>query len=170
MAKRKAVNPTTEMNLNMTPMIDCTFQLIIFFVVCTQAASDAYATVQLSKPLNSMAVKAEEDKVPNSMIVNVVSQDAQAENPDKMVGARASRYEIQKEPFDVGDTQKLAERIKTAYTDAKARGDVVEGDPLKEFYVEIRGDKRLNYEDVSPVIKSAVMAGVSKMKLTALID
>ena len=62
----KKFRSCSDVGFNMTPMIDCTFQLIIFFILVGQVANDAYAkNVKLVRPLNSQAIPASEAKVTN---------------------------------------------------------------------------------------------------------
>jgi len=169
-SQRQKAAEHQDVNLNMTPMIDCTFQLIIFFVISTQAASDAYANVKLCRPYESVALESDVIHMPNGMIVNVVSMDPDQKDPDKSVGERAARYEIMKDKYEIGDIDGLIQRIKDDFNVAKSRGAVDENpkEPSREFFIEIRADKRVHYEDVAPVIKAGVLAGVRRMQLSAL--
>ena len=62
-----------DVSFNMTPMIDCVFQLIIFFILAGQVASQSLARVDLYKPWKSQAQKWNE-KDPNRVIVNIPSK------------------------------------------------------------------------------------------------
>jgi biopolymer transport protein ExbD len=158
-----------EVTLNMTPMIDCVFQLIIFFVLATQAASAALAKVKLSRPHASQAIPSKDIESPNRVIVNVVSKAASkapGEVLDPMTAAEADRYEVMKERIEVGDIERLVEVIKDRR--ARAKSELGEKAAEKDFFIEIRADKRINYRFVSPVIKAGVAAGVTRMSLTAL--
>ena len=56
MARRKKIASGVE-EVNLTPMIDCTFQLIIFFIISAQMTTEA-AKLLPPKPSNSLALKA----------------------------------------------------------------------------------------------------------------
>jgi biopolymer transport protein ExbD len=36
------------------------------------------------------------------------------------------------------------------------------------FFLEVRADERVNWQDVAPVIRAGVEAGISKLNITAL--
>ena len=57
MARKKKTNTGTTEEVNLTPMIDCTFQLIIFFIISAQMTSEA-AKLLPPKPVSSMAMEA----------------------------------------------------------------------------------------------------------------
>ena len=70
-----------EIGINMTPMIDCTFQLILFFVLAAKISEAELEKMLVSEPHKSKAVppatkEGEEDfrKMPNKLIVNVVNE------------------------------------------------------------------------------------------------
>jgi biopolymer transport protein ExbD len=64
MAKKKKIVGGGSMDINMTPMIDCTFQLIIFFILTAQIASEEVAKVAVPEPHHSMAYPEGGDKGP----------------------------------------------------------------------------------------------------------
>jgi biopolymer transport protein ExbD len=67
---RKAKN--YEIPLDMTPMIDCVFQLMIFFIVTFKLDSDMIdEKIELAKSPNGPAI---EQKVPGTVIVEVTSR------------------------------------------------------------------------------------------------
>jgi len=82
-----------QVGFNMTPMIDCTFQLIIFFMLTTQMASAEFVPMQLPRPLRSVAKEMTENKV----IVNVVPYTL------KEIEAVPARLGIAKEFRDARD-------------------------------------------------------------------
>lgn len=160
-----------EVGFNMTPMIDCTFQLIIFFILASQIASAETAKgVKLPRPWESQSIPPKDLQLPNRLIINVVSADPRDEDPDKLAAANAERYEISNRQISVGDVEAIVEIIKNRKTELEARGAVSEGDEEKQFFIEIRADKRINWQDVAPVIRAGVEAGIRKMSVTALTE
>ena len=178
--------PSSEVGFNMTPMIDCTFQLIIFFILASQVANDAYAkNVQIVRPTDSQALPASVAQFPNKVTVNVVSAAAESENPDPIVAANAGFYKIGTEKYEVGQWDRMIdviqakrdefyaqigmspEQARQAEAEADKRG--AEENPAA-FFLEIRADERVNYVDVAPVIRAGVEAGISKMNITALTE
>ncbi|MCD6303879.1 MAG: biopolymer transporter ExbD [Planctomycetes bacterium] len=154
---------------NMTPMIDCTFQLIIFFMLTTQLVNEEVAKhVELARPYESQALPVKNVKFNNKVTVNVVSMDPMGKSSDPLAAASAGFYKIRERKFQVGEWERMVDVIKNLKDRAVASGAVKEGDPSREFYLEVRADKRVNWQDVAPVIRAGVEAGVRKMSLTAL--
>ncbi len=176
MAKRVAVS-RTEVGFNMTPMIDCTFQLIIFFILASQVANDAYAqNVEIQRPHTSQAIPPSVAKF-NKVTINVVSKAAGEERPDAAKAAEAGMYKIGTKKFEVGQWDQMIELVKTKKAEfdeqiasgPAASGDG-DGDDGATFFLEIRADKRVKWADVAPVIRVGVNAGLSKLVLTALTE
>ena len=65
MAKRKKRGGAQETEVDMTPMIDCVFLLIIFFVVSTQIVVDV---IPLDPPF---ALKVKDDPLEKKAVINV---------------------------------------------------------------------------------------------------
>jgi biopolymer transport protein ExbD len=159
-----------DVNFNMTPMIDCTFQLIIFFILASQIASEETAKkVKVTRPHMSQALAASEGgTIPNRLVINVTSADPDSLSSDKLAAARAGTYKIRTRKIDIGDEEALVEEIKNTQEEMKKTGAISDTDEKKKLFIEIRADKRVNWEDVAPVIRAGVHAGVAKMSLTAL--
>jgi len=69
-----ARNKEYGLNLDMTPMIDCVFQLMIFFIVTFKLDSDQInEKIELAKSPNGPKI---EEKVPGTMIVEVDDRGA----------------------------------------------------------------------------------------------
>jgi len=155
-----------EVEFNMTPMIDCTFLLIIFFILSATVLNDALAELELHRPYESKARKEETNEdVSNCIIVNVVSMAKDKDDVDSAVSSMAKNYMINGDTIDVGEREMLIERIKMGAMAAR------EAD-FKEFYVEIRADHRVNFGAVRDVLKASAAASVPrinmKMNITAL--
>jgi len=162
MAKHVAYQKTGtagQVEFNMTPMIDCTFLLIIFFILASQMASDSLAKVDLHRPQASQAIPTEDIETPNRVIINVLSRAGDDEDANPALAGRADRYEINRVRFEVGNIERLADFLRRR-KDSSGKPD--------EFYVEIRADHRVNFADVEPVMLAAADAEIVKMNLTAL--
>jgi len=164
MAKRVFERGAAVIDFNMTPMIDVTFQLILFFILVGQVASDALAKMELAKPEKSQAIKMEMAGSATKVIINVVSK---AMVEDKKVrtflAGQVDHYLVGGQPFGVGDEDaiiRVLEQELAKLPEAK-RG---------EFFVEVRADRRVFFSGVEPVIGAAVDAGVQRMNITALLD
>jgi biopolymer transport protein ExbD len=135
-----------DVAFNMTPMIDVTFQLIIFFILASQMASGTLAKVDLPRPYRSAAVahaRSGEDKV----IVNVL-RDA----------AGGAVYKIEGRSIAAARAGELREIL--AGRRAAGQG------PL----LEVRADRRAPYAAVAPVLDAAARAGYTRMNITALLE
>ena len=155
-----------EVEFNMTPMIDCTFQLIIFFILSTTVLSDALADLELHRPFESQADKSKElNELPNRIIVNVVSSAEDRFDRDSSESALARNYMIMGEDIEIGNRERLIHLIKQGAMAARE-------DNYDEFYVEVRADHRVSFGAVQGVLKAAGAAGIPrieiKMNITAL--
>ncbi len=159
MAKQRDNEPE-DLSINMTPMIDCVFQLIIFFILAGQAASQSLARVELYEPIQSQALKWDEEYA-NRVIVNVPSMIEDPNNTGPM-STQARAYMIQGREYEVGDTEALVELFEQLYAPHKEQGD--------EYFVEIRADYRVQYDQVSPILYAAAVAEIRKMNITALLS
>ncbi len=154
----KRGGPAGDVSINLTPMIDCTFQLLIFFVLTTQIASQSLPDLQLHKPAESQAIPNEQLKAGRRVIVNVLSGGVEQDQDSSTFGERASHYEILGAPIEVGDVEQLAKYM-------KYNKDASDSD---KFSVEIRADARVYYSDVAPVMVAAARAGITNVSFTAL--
>jgi biopolymer transport protein ExbD len=159
MARRKK-RQHEDVSANMTPMIDMTFQLIIFFILVGQMANDALARLELHKPFISQAVKAEEVDNPYKVIINVVAHDKTEVEADPLLEHRARCYIIRGKEFDIHDNRGLVEVIKEGLERTP--------EELKDkFYVELRADKRVRWYDVKPAVAAARDAKIPTLNISA---
>ena len=148
---------------NMTPMIDVTFQLIIFFILAGQIASNEIAQLKLPDPTNSQAMEAKKIKVTNKVTVNVVSADPDGTSGDPMKVKAARAYIIGGVQIDVADEGTLLDVLMDRKQASKARGE--EG-----FFVEIRGDRRVNFDEIQPIPVAAAKAEIPRMNISAFLE
>lgn len=146
-----------DVSFNLTPMIDVTFQLIIFFILTSQIASEALAQVILAKPYEPQVIKTDEEMA-NKIIVNVVSAEKK-KSEDPMMAGMAKEFSVNGQEIPIDDLDTLKRKIEEAY---KASSD------KKEFFVELRADKRVSYSEVMPVMVVSGEIGIMNMGLTAL--
>jgi len=168
MAKSKVYDKRSsgEVEFNMTPMIDCAFQLIIFFVLTATVFSDALADLVLHRPFESQAGKSRDlNELPNRIIVNVISSAEDKTDEDSPQSALAREYMVNGEYIEIGDRDRLKQLIKEGAVKAREQD-------FKEFYVEVRADHRVGFGAVQEVLKAAGGAAVpkieTKMNITAL--
>jgi biopolymer transport protein ExbD len=168
MAKNKIFGKGSSgaVEFNMTPMIDCVFLLIIFFILSATVLNDALAELELHRPYASQANdNKESNALPNRIIVNVISDARDKLDFISRESALAKEYMINGEIIDIGDRDSLTDKIR--------QGAIVAMDKdYKDFYVEIRADHRVNFGAVQEVLKAAGASGIRginmKMNITAL--
>ena len=174
MARKKHVDGSLQ-EVNLTPMIDCTFQLVLFFILTAQMASQEKAKVTIAEPYMSMAIGAETDskgpkqpKVPN-VTVNVVNKYGDKKDDRQMdIASKAEFYQIGMNKINAGDIEALTKAIK----DRKAQivSDKVYNVKPKDVMVEIRADKDIAFQDIEPVMRAAAEAELVNISLTAIVD
>ena len=168
--KKKRIHGA-NIEVNMTPMIDCTFQLIIFFILTAQMASQDLAKLVVHKPYDSMALSTETKQgmdvnKPNQVTVNIVNEYGdKKDNRDPGLSAVPVCYKIAARTIEIGDMETLIDIFKQRKAYAEKAG-YKEGD----FYIEIRADKDVEFAGIEPVMLAATQAGISKMNLTAIVD
>jgi len=165
MAKKKLEDHGGAAEVNMTPMIDCTFQLIIFFILTAQMASEQ-AKVLISTPIESMALSVVDPKsppFPNKVTVNICGKfgDAKQDKRDASESSSAEFYQIGQKRIEVHEEELLVQMLKDAFAQAK------KNNPDAEFFVEIRADKDINYAGIEPVLLAAGEAKMARMTITA---
>ncbi len=144
----------SDVSFNLTPMIDVTFQLIIFFILTSQIASKALAPVELTKLYKPQTIS-EDEEIPNKIIVNILYDEKRAaQQSSASINVSVNGELISKKEI-------LGERMKVAYNNSSNK---------EEFYVELRADKRVPYSDVAPIMDAASQVGIVNMGLTALED
>ena len=167
MAKKSVYSSTgpVQVEFNMTPMIDVTFQLILFFILVGQVASDALAKMIVPKPVESQAQDPGAVKQPNRMIVNIVSasksdrDDGSSKDP---AGRQLGFYQV--DSANVGRDPGLR-KMEDLIVKRLAKLKPAE---KNTFYIEIRADKRLPFSVVHSVLALAGRKGVPLMNITAI--
>ncbi len=168
---RKKRHVGADMEINLTPMIDCTFQLIIFFILTAQMASQDIAKLVVHKPFDSMALSAEtkqgmEVNKPNQVTVNVVNEYGdQKEGRDPGRSGQPICYKIGTKTIEIGDIETLVDVFKQLKGNAEQAG-YKPGD----FFLEIRADKDIEFGGVEPIMLAASESGISRMNITAIVD
>lgn len=153
--------PGSDLSLNMTPMIDCVFQLILFFILTTQAASLAIERLDLHRPYKSQARSQKEVGATHKVIVNVLSAEPKGGSTDPMLAGMARTYMIDGEKYAIRDIEGLVE----VFEKRKAVADSED----KQFYLEIRADKKVFYAEVQNVMAAATRARIPKMNIAAMV-
>ncbi len=128
--------------INMTPMVDIVFLLIIFFLTTTSIIKlEQDLTIDLPKQSRKLRVKA---PPPSPIVVNVRN----------MPGGKAF-YHVQNEPMSLPSLKSHLSRAKVYNRDQA---------------VVIRGDRNVKWEHVAAVMGVCSRAGVSKVSATVEIQ
>ena len=127
-----------DVSLDMTPMIDVVFQLIIFFVVTLKMSDDKDTTIKLADGKNGI-VLTQEELPPSQLTIDV---------------SRSGRVSL----CNITLTDKMLEqKIK----ERKARYGA-------EFPCMIRADKNTRHRDVARVMNICAACGVWKLSFVAI--
>ena len=156
--------PPGDIAFNYVPLIDVTFNLIIFFVLTSEIGSAQKARVLIPDPYEPQAVKRDSMST-NSVVIAVISKGAMDKTVDAATAGLAYSYEIGGTTFDVTDLKGLVDLIALKKASYEKLMGVTAG--KGEFFVEIRADARLYFSEVSPVIQAIAAAGIPKMAISA---
>lgn len=160
----KARKPSADVQINMTPMIDCTFQLIIFFILTTQMTSKDLARLVVPDPLDSKAL-AEQTERADKVIVNIVNEYGnQQEHREPSKSAVATNYVISGETIELDELDKLQRIFR------ERRQTAVNQGIGQDFLVEVRADKDVAYGYIEPILSTAAAAGIAEMNMTAIVN
>jgi biopolymer transport protein ExbD len=174
MAKKRKRIESGAVSPDMTPMIDCVFQLIIFFMLTAQMASEQ-AKLILPTPHESRALinKKKGDETIKSFegivinVPNVLGDDPEdRDGKGKNETGRPKHIVITgKKPIMISNHDKIKVIIKDRRLAALAAGI-----PKEKFFVELRIDKDIHWHYVMPLMRVASEAGASKVVFTAIAD
>ena len=157
MAKSGVSKPgPADMAFNMTPMIDCVFQLLIFFMLTTQMASADFVNMKVPVLNDSQAKKPVEE---NKAVVNVVPYTQSEIKKDSTKKGRAREYKLGSLVIATNNMEKLVTELKKVQRNSK--------DP-KEFVIELRADQSIRYNHIEPVLQAMQEAELGKMYITAM--
>jgi len=148
MARKKHVG-TGTVSMNMTPMIDIVFQLLIFFVLTTQ-----FQQLEIEQVILPMSIAAE-PKDPfkyRNVIINVVNPDY----PEVIVMGQRMDYRV----LDVDNEL-------SAYLKERKAGTIEGGEKLN---VILRADEMICYEVVASVMLAAGRAEIEGWWITTDIE
>lgn len=142
MARKSQENPA----LDMTPMIDVVFELIIFFVVTLTEAQKKDETIELEDGKHGIALTPEE-LPPTHMQIDIASRDKK--------GKTLPRGRI-----SMGDREITPDEISRRVKERR--------DKVGEFPVLIREDYNCRHEVVARVMNAVTAAGIWKISFMAV--
>ncbi len=154
--------PAGDVSFNYIPLIDVTFNLIIFFVLTSEISSFRKARIVIPNPHEPQAVR-RANLSGNSVVLGIISEARDRNDLDG--GARHLQYEINGVRIDdISNLEELADKIRQQQQlYQKVAGP---GSAKGDFYVEIRADSRLGFSEVSPVIQAIAGAGIRNMAIS----
>lgn len=146
--------PTTP-QMNITPLIDVVFQLILFFMLVSNIVSNQ-AVEMIVPDLERPLTREMSDR--GRVVVNIAPQHFSAssriDSPLQFPG-QARAVQIGNRAFDIADLSGMVEQLRQAK----------EADPNLE--VLLRADSALFYDQVAPVMQAIAQAGISTVNLVA---
>ena len=142
MARKNQENPA----LDMTPMIDVVFELIIFFVVTLTEAQKKDETIELEDGKHGVVLTPEE-LPPSHMQIDIASRD---KNGKLLPKGRISMGDREITPDEIG--RRVKERMKK----------------YGEFPVLIRADFNCRHEAVARVMNACTENGIWKISFMAV--
>ena len=140
--------------MNMTPMIDVVFQLIIFFMLVNNIISEEAVQMIVPELENPKTRElGEEDRI----TVNIAPQSYDPDRPigDLNIPGEPSLVKVGLEQYSLDDIEGVTETLKAV----KAANENVE--------VLLRADSGLFYDEVQPVMQAITSAGIVKVNLVA---
>ena len=136
-----------EVEIDMSPMIDMVFLLLIFFIVASKIISDK---PPVEVPFAKAVAIAKEDQADDSVRFMIsISKDKDAEN----------HYYIPSSADTPVSFDELEPAIQEAVDDANRRH--------KDFFVLIRGDSKVEFKDTEKVMRACAGAGAYNLIFAA---
>lgn len=139
-------------DMNMTPMIDCVFQLIIFFMVCTEIKKSDDADVQLPK---TRYVEKDDHPPKNRVVINCTWTKVGSAGGEYNV---AEEIVVRRNKFDQKALQTYLERCDRE--DRVKQGMKLDRSQLSKMYIKIRADSRCSWEKVQQAQMACTNAGL----------
>ena len=145
MAKRLRPARSSGLEINLTPMIDVVFLLLIFFVLIAQASQRQWAQVELPEPKPSAAKYV---YIPEVMTITVI-----CDQQGKLLAYQSQGQMISPEQVGIL-TQMLRDRKRA--------------NPQVE--VNLRADRRADGKVVEALMAACAQVGISHVNLVAAMD
>lgn len=147
MAKKKAGDdPTEGVEMNMTPMIDIVFQLIIFLMLANDLSRKEIEDLTLPDALHASEDKGEKEKY--RLIVNLLKDE----------GGGAPKLKVRGVEMDLN----VFQQILRPEADRNREQD---GPKASELYVLVRADKDTRWQDVQYIMQACADPGIRVYKL-----
>ena len=150
--RRTHADRRARLSFNITPMIDCTFQLILFFLLTTQF-------IRLA-PLDLPRLHGPVSKLPatDKAVVDIVPHPEGDVRGRPALEGQAREYRLQQLRVDPGDVSRLVAVLLGAQQRSRRPGD---------FVVEVWADRRLHYGQIQPVLAALTRARLPNLHIAA---
>ena len=144
----------TSPEMNMTPMIDVVFLLIIFFMLVNQIIAEE--TVKMIVPELDEPKTRETGDI-QRITINLAPEDFDSERKigDLTIPGEASYVKVGLDEYDLTDMEGVTAALKNAKEHSK------------EVEILLRADAGLYYEAVQPVMQAIASAEIVKVNLVA---
>ena len=148
MARRAVVeSDTSDLEINMTPMIDVVFQLIIFLMLANDLSRKEIEDLALPDAFNGKEDKGDKEK--QRLIVNLLKAEKPGAPPTlKVKGMEMDLATFQQFLFPIADRYREEEQPRAS-----------------EVYVLIRADKKARWQDVQWVMQACADPKIKVYKL-----
>jgi len=159
MARRKFKLKQGDFEMDLTPMIDVIFLLIIFFILAGRITNELRAE-KITVPPTQTAEDSDDEDEWQRVIVEADGHTMQAEgnrDPINEIRVNGGEWMRQKGLGDLSAYQKLREKLDRIYDHHpyEQEGDDPSGMTLKKIIVEIRADADAEYRIVQEIMQIA---------------
>jgi biopolymer transport protein ExbD len=151
MSGRKVKLEQQDDHLDLVPLIDCVFLLLLFFMICGRLSTDQ-RTEQISVPPTKTAVKFDETKAKwRREIINVFGATQGGDPPKHTIRIGTTQFTA-KRPEDYSAYQNLRAKLDKIYDESEKYDDPKATQmKLPKVIVEIRADANTEFRVVQEV-------------------
>ncbi len=142
MAKKRTQG--TEVELDLTPMIDVVFLMIIFFMIVTDLTQQDLADIELPQANNAVEDKMQDGR----MIINVL---------------KGGEIEIKREEYPTLDETIALDALRNYLSFEVRKGEIVDG--ISERPLLIRADKVTEFKHIQKIMRICGEAGIRIYKI-----
>jgi len=152
--------------MNMTPMIDVTFQLIIFFMLVNTISSTETVEMIVPKIWKPQVKELEEEQ---RITVNVALKPDPGKGQQRPLDENTFTYgnevafvQISLDKYETHELDRLTEDLKKVKEQRERSG--------KELQLVLRADGGLPYEQLQPIMQHITMAGIETVNIVAFME
>ena len=138
--------PKRKATIDLTPMLDLVFQLIVFFLLVTNFSSAQLPELEPPELDTSQAYTATDRQ---RVIINVLPEGTTGQTRSVLVGLRRI------EAGDYAELTRLLER---------------ETERSEHVEVDLRADSSIEYGNIRPIMNAITAAGIGRINLVALLE